>query len=171
VYENVFGLLQSNNMIANTTSDCEYLRNSVIAWLLTVVNVHNSFDLRQERNPHLAVAWAQLLPVRCDWQRPDGVITFCGASSFDDRFPACKVWRETIPLDPEDATTQYFGRALGIRVGELTEYVDSRIAPAVFNNSLATTQEDGDYEFYVRAIFNESTTVVLVYVICRFLKL
>lgn len=164
VYEQVFGLLQSNNVVSNTTSDCDYLRNSVTSWLLTVVNVHNRINIDEPNNPNLAVLWAQVLPVRCDWQRPDGVITFCGDEFFDDKFPACSLWKETMPTNPDDASPQYFARVLGVRPGELTEYIDRQLAPAFFNYSVANADETGVHDFYVRAIFNDSSTVALVYV-------
>jgi hypothetical protein len=159
VSKNVFDLLQSNNAIANTTNDCDYLRSSVTAWLLTVVDIQQDTIQAGDK---LSIQWAQILPVRCEWQIPDGVITNCRQSNFADVFPACSMWNKTQPANPKDATPQYFANVLGRRPGELTEYINTKTAPAFFNYSFDIDEEVGQHEFYVRAIFNESETVQLV---------
>jgi hypothetical protein len=159
VSKNVFNLLMANNVIANTTNDCDYLRSSVTAWLLTVVDI--PLDTIQA-GEQLSIQWAQILPIRCEWQLPDGVITNCRQTEFAEVFPACTVWNKTQPSNPKDATPEYYAEVLGRRPGELTEYIDVKTAPAFFNNSFDIDEETGQHEFYVRAIFNESQTVKLV---------
>ncbi len=171
VNQNVVGLLQSNNIISNTSDDCEYLKNSVKSWLLTVVYGQNSYDQGSDEDQSVAIQWAQILPIRCEWQLPHGVITNCKTAEFIDLFPACTEWKRTLPYNPDDASPEYYAKTLGLRTGELTQYIATTWAPASFNatynstSSYNLTNVDGQYEFTVRAIFNESETVQLVYVI------
>lgn len=103
--------------------------------------------------------WAQLLPVRCDWQRDDGVITYCADTSNNITHQFCRHWKETLPTSPEDATTEHFARQLGVRTLGIVEIVMSQTSPADFTNDTATA------DFYVRAIVNETHTVALTYVL------
>jgi hypothetical protein len=152
----MFALLQENNVLSNQTDDCEYLRNSVIAWLLTVTYGEKGFN--PDIDNKLSLQFAQVLPIRCEWQKPDGIITICKSSVFSDEFDACGIWNSTIPSNPLDATPEHFANALGTRPGELLQFEHRQLAQASFPN----VGIDGVEEFYVKAIFNESRTVAVV---------
>jgi hypothetical protein len=92
-------LLQANNMQANATdNECDYLKSVVDSWLnVAVVPQPTSFVPSQEDT---FVLWAQLLPIRCDWQRDDGVITFCSDDSplIESYGHTCDNWMDLIDL-------------------------------------------------------------------------
>jgi len=147
-------LLQANNLASNTTDDCEYLESAINAWF-------KSSDVARPKLSYVDdeggvyVQWAQVLPVRCDFQNSDGVITFC--DEFDaagsDRV-TCDFWAG--PQQPElpiYATPEYFAAQLGVRVGGLNEIVFQETAPADFGDGNATA------DFYVRIIFNEAHVI------------
>jgi hypothetical protein len=149
--QNAIDLLQANNIVANSnsTDDCDYLRLAVESWLQATVNVTANYFLNENYGDETYVIWAQLLPIRCDWQNgTGGVITKCIEDSENDYI--CNVWKNL--GNSENATREDFSEEMGIRAGELLE-LDKRDFGAFFNgtNTNAT--------FYVRAIFNESNTV------------
>jgi hypothetical protein len=152
-------LLQASNVLANTTEDCEYLKSSVLAWFKSSSVVLVDFDLIDEQNGSIHVQWAQLLPVRCAWQREDGVITSCRSKyAAVDSASLCKYWNETVTQSPEDASAQYFADRLGVRLIGIVEVVNRQIGPANFSGGAVET------EFFVRAIYNETHTIALTYV-------
>jgi hypothetical protein len=156
---NDVSLLQANNVAANSTDDCAYLKHAVVSWLLTVSDVDVLNNWHHDYGHELNVQWAQLLPVRCPWQRSDGVITACDENAhISDDFPACGIWEATMPDDPADATPDYFAKKLNLRPGELTEYVRQEVAISDFPQDVSTDFLEAD-EFYVRAIFNQASTV------------
>lgn len=76
VSRNQVQLLQANNVASNTTDDCEYLFNAVQSWVYSAMTIQtNSKVIGDAGDIHLL--WAQLLPVRCIWQRNNGVISAC----------------------------------------------------------------------------------------------
>lgn len=86
-------------MQANATdNECDYLKSVVDSWLnVAVVPQPTSFVPSQEDT---FVLWAQLLPIRCDWQRDDGVITFCSDDSplIESYGHTCDNWMDLIDL-------------------------------------------------------------------------
>jgi len=158
--QNFVGLLQQNNLMlseANVTS-CDFLEDTIQAWLDVGANVQNKVP---QYNVTQFVLWAQLLPVRCDFQRPDGVITFC-ANDTAYTYPreSCILW-EAAPPDPSNATSAYFADFLGIRIGGITEYTESEtetLTIAVDGNFSAYPNET----FSVRLLANENHAVAFV---------
>jgi len=147
-------LLQANNLASNTTDDCDYLENAVQAWFRSVKLVRPSFH---PQNENFDIQWVQMLPVRCDWQNDDGVITRC------DDFPtatssklSCDAWVSSLPEFPEDATPMYFANELELRIQGINEILVNETGPADFGDGNITA------EFYVRAIFNETDTIASV---------
>lgn len=140
---------------ANVTS-CDFLEDTINAWLGLGANVQN-------RVPHYNVTqfvlWAQLLPKRCDFQRPDGVITVCDESRNSFPNASCDIWNGG--LDPNDATPAYFANSLGIRVGGISDY-------AVAQSETLTIALDGNFSSYpnetfsVRLLVNENHAIAFV---------
>lgn len=95
-------LLQANNIHANATeNECDFLKSVVDSWVnVAVVPQRTSFVPSQE---DMFVLWARLLPKRCDWQRDDGVITFCSNDSplLESHRHICGNWLELIDLGIE----------------------------------------------------------------------
>lgn len=157
---NTAKLLQANNLAANTTEDCDYLLNAVYSWLAGA-----TLEVSQEgwhfayQHDDVFVLWAQLLPVRCPWQRVDGsvpisgVITVCPRAVYADYEEICSFWNSTAPLLPSEATTDYFAAELGTRAGGLLDLSYSEVAPADFNDGLS------DAVFSVRVIASENHTL------------
>lgn len=98
------------------------------------------------------ILWAQLLPVRCDFQRDDGVITFCNGQeeSFAAAAPSsCMVWDDYSPETPDDATPDYFAEQLSLRSEGIRE---RRIKASAGNMP----------EFEATVIYNDNPSVALV---------
>ena len=132
-------LLNSNNVAAG--DDCNYLKHSVVSWVTGMAIEHVESFANDHDTTYLL--WAELMPVRCsDWQ-DDGVITTCEV--FPDMH-TCSVWDEMRPESAEAATRDHFSRYLDVRPGEVLEVVSK------FQDPNGTT-------YYVRAFFNESSTV------------
>ena len=141
-------LLQANNEVAQ--DDCSYFESAISSWI-NIAAVPQPETLLQNLE-ETYVLWAQVLPVRedCsrDFQREDGVITFCdgGGSRQNGEYP-CHVWDASAPSSPEYATEEFFAEELGIRLGGiLTVSVPS--------------MKDADYN--VTIIYNQNPTVSLV---------
>lgn len=157
--------LQALNVLSNSTDDCDFLLNAVVNWLRSGASVHlDRFDWLSSSGHGLFLVWAQLLPVRCDWQRPDGIITDCRV---DERSPTagvhCRVWADTWPGVDENtntddvamATPNFFADLLGLRPGGLQEHDEMALALNDFNATSSVST------FEVRGIFNESHTIAL----------
>eukprot|EP00590_Aulacoseira_subarctica_P009415 CAMPEP_0172422826 /NCGR_PEP_ID=MMETSP1064-20121228/8945_1 /TAXON_ID=202472 /ORGANISM="Aulacoseira subarctica , Strain CCAP 1002/5" /LENGTH=1415 /DNA_ID=CAMNT_0013163879 /DNA_START=50 /DNA_END=4294 /DNA_ORIENTATION=+ len=138
-------LLQGNNLVAPSTSlyDCEYLGNATAAWLQAMAfNLQNDRFGKNERKLYLL--WAEILPVRCDFQGADGVVTVqaCDYNSSllksysDLTQPLCGVWT-TAPAS--------FARTLNIREGE------------ILSNTVNITYQG--QQFIVKTTFDESYAV------------
>jgi hypothetical protein len=103
VAPNLVELLQGNNVQANSTNDCDYLKSAVDSWLnLAVTPQPATFVSTQEE---IFVLWAQLLPKRCPWQNDDGVITVCSESLEKSRQTACETWQKTASLLGDESIT------------------------------------------------------------------
>jgi hypothetical protein len=156
-------LLQAYNLAANTTDDldCAFLENAVTAWIRSTGSVPSSHRFTDEYDDTAFLVWGQLLPVRCDWQRDDGVITTCPTNDNpEDDLPdrLCDVWDTSKPHDVDGASTQLFADEFDLRVGGFRHFVRNTTAPADFGNG--TTDE----HFYVDVIFNGGHYISLVYV-------
>lgn len=117
---NMVDLLQAQNLAAPSSSeeDCSYLKRSVQSWLRMATTPQPASRFANVEDTF--VLWAQVLPVRCDFQREDGVITFCSdqgnAIIQEPRSSnACAVWDDNSPPTPEDATEDYFAQELSLR--------------------------------------------------------
>ena len=147
------GLLQANNLDANTTDQCEYLHSAVGAWLSAVsVNYAKQRYLIEADSTEVSVVWAQLLPVRCSWQRDDGVITDCESFPIQNDY-ACRVWEDA--PGPDIATREYFAEELNIRVGALQEYSSNALADFGTSGNLT--------EFRVESINDLSESVAATF--------
>lgn len=142
---------------ANVTS-CEFLEDTIQAWLDLGANVQTRVP---QYNITQFVLWAQLLPVRCDFQRKDGVITVCtNVTNFTYPEGSCNVWNAR-PEDPSDATPSYYADLLGIRIGGITEYKEAQTElltialPGNFSSFPNTT-------FSVRLLANENHAIAFV---------
>jgi hypothetical protein len=139
-------LLQANNLASNSTSACDYLQNAVDAWLRGTSSEGNATSLFDTtRSSEAYVLWAQLLPARCDWQRGDGVITWC-SSCVAAMCEPCEFWNSTM-VSPPNATPDYFADVLGVRVGGIVELdMDANVSWS-------------DENYSVRVIFDETATL------------
>jgi hypothetical protein len=169
-------LLQAYNLAANTTEDCGFLENAVIAWLKSTGSVPNSHQFTDEYDDNAFLVYGRLLPVRCDWQREhgglekehddlereyDGVISVCANDTdLPPLLPPqlCDVWKGSQPKDVADATTKHFADEFDLREGGFRKFVRNATAPADFNNT------NTEAEFYVEVIFNGGHYISLVYV-------
>ena len=99
------------------------------------------------------VLWAQLLPVRCDFQKKNatnGVITFCG----NDDHSTCMVWDDIYDNFTEicnstldsDCLQNYFASELHLRQEAVT----------------AVTNTNSGVRHTVTVVYNQSSTVSLV---------
>lgn len=145
-------LLQANNLISNSTSDCDYLQDAVYAWLLGTASEDHDYALLGSRKVlDVFVLWAQLLPVRCDWQRDDGIITWCSACE-GDACSQCTFWNETL-VPPDQATPDYFAEVLGVRVGGILEFELDATAP------MSIFGQVSDQLYTVKIIVDESDSL------------
>ena len=146
---NMVDLLQAQNLAAPSPSeeDCSYLKTSVQSWLRMAITPQPAARFANVEDTF--VLWAQVLPVRCDFQREDGVITFCSNRGDGDvqdlpSASACTVWDDNSPADPEDATEYYFAEQLSLRPEGIRQQ---------------TLQDDG---YTTSVIYNFNPSVALV---------
>jgi hypothetical protein len=138
-------LLQANNIAAQ--DDCSYLESAIDSWA-NIAAVPQPASLLTKLEDTF-VLWAQLLPIRCDFQRDDGVLTYCyGDDSRPNGVYPCTVWDDHAPTDPGEATEEYFADELGIRLDGVRKLSRQGI------------DEFSDYG--VSIIYNENPTVSLV---------
>jgi hypothetical protein len=145
-------LLEENNILlaeANETT-CAFLQDTIYTFLDLTVYAQNT-----DGEKNIFLLWAQLLPVRCDFQTIDGVITWCADDNFFDT-EVCKVWGMA-PEDPSDATSEYYADALGIRVGGVTEYGYSQNDTTLSDFTIAPNTS-----YTVRVLVDENTVVEYV---------
>lgn len=144
VAPNMVQLLQENNLAATSDQDCEYLETAVKSWL-TGIAVAQS-DSRTE-NQDTYILWAQLLPVRCEFQKTSlgnepGVITDCGLLENYDTPSVCEVWNIT----ESNPSPDYFAEELNIRQGGIFDYF--------LNDTVG-----GDNYFSVRVMINHNNII------------
>jgi len=140
--------LQATNLIAPGSDDatCSFLKKSTFAWLTGTAGMKGSINA-----DHIYVMWLQILPVRCDFQGDDGVVTqyFCSQVFRDTASMAknekldnlCQVWGNT----NVNSTIAELAQIAGIRPGEIESFTD----------------EANGTGFSVTARFNESHSVHL----------
>lgn len=147
--------LQGTNLISNTVNNetCSFLEQSIESWMVGVWGGTPRVD-----EGDVYVLWLQVLPVRCEFQEPDGVVTasYCDSmdmesSGNDDDDTFCEVWRDT------DATTSIdeLAEKAGVRTGVVTVSNEFETWPIIFPEN-GTTSET---VFNVTAIFNQNFTV------------
>lgn len=132
-------MLQGNNLVASSASSyygCEYLGNATVAWLQSMA---------LDGTDTLYLLWAQILPVRCNFQGEDGVVTaeICRnkasfESSSDAMHNLCSVW-------VSGSSPTSFASKLDIRPGEI---LSVNLSDAFLGTS-----------FVVNTMFNEASTV------------
>lgn len=131
-------MLQGNNLVASSASSygCEYLSNATVAWLQSMA--------LEEKNM-IYLLWAQILPVRCNFQGEDGVVTaeLCRNNAVyngnsDAMRELCSIWSS-------GSTPASFAGKLGIRPGE--------ILSVSFSDTFLGAS------FVVNTMFNESSAV------------
>lgn len=151
----------ANNLAANSTADCDYLLNAVTAWLTSATFEQTRFptvgvDVENIEQNYLFLLWAQLLPVRCSWQDPEGVITYCPNNTDilnAANVSVCDIWNANRPPNASLATADYFARKYEVREGSVLEY-------QLFQQSYSDFgSDDGLSDFAVRVMVNESNTL------------
>ena len=154
--EQMLRLLEKNNVISNTTDECDYLHTAVRSWLKSVAHIHSHRHLVDGHSHSSHVVWAQLLPVRCgSWQRSDGVITDCSYIDIENR-DACVRWSFGPPLgNADEASREYFSDVLHLRVGALQEYQFEDFADfqTAGNNTRFFVQSINDLSHTVNSTF------------------
>jgi hypothetical protein len=136
---NMVDLLQAQNLAAPSSSeeDCSYLKTSVQSWLRMATTPQPASRFANVEDTF--VLWAQVLPVRCDFQRADGVITFCsyqGDAIVARSASACAVWDDNSPPTPEDATEDYFAQELSLRsegIRQISRQNDTYTTSVIYN--------------------------------------
>jgi hypothetical protein len=150
-------LLQANNLVANSTTECDYLHNAVESWIQGTSGEEHDYSLLGKwRNVDSYVLWAQLLPIRCDWQREDGIITWC-TECIGNMCETCSFWNRTI-VPPSEATPNYFANVLGVRVGGIVAYQLQNVT-AMFAQGSVSNQS-----YSVKVIVDETDTLTYSYV-------
>jgi class 3 adenylate cyclase len=149
---NLGDLLFAYNTEASGTEDCAYLRNAVLAWLGAASHTHadQRYLFSDERDSFLV--WAQIEPVRCDWQRSDGIITSCVDKEGESK--VCEIWEQTVSVDPYSVSEGMLASILGLRPGAIREFDETAVTMSDFGpdgRSLAT--------FRVRGFFDLSHSV------------
>lgn len=161
-------VLQANNALAQSKEDCDYLKSAVESWLsIAMVPQPESFV---QAHDDTFVLWAQVLPVRCDWQREDGIITYCDNSTLfaQGHKEVCALWDDTLQWG-SFSYEQMEGWALEAKV----DYVRSNLAsernlrmPAIqwkCQEGLESTPcgYESESEFSVTVYYNNNPTVSL----------
>lgn len=145
-------LLQAHNLAAPSGSDedCAYLRSSVESWVHMAAKAQPASLFEVEDT---YILWAQILPVRCDFQRDDGVITFCDDQaevSLHSATPGtCMVWDDHGPASPDDASPDYFAEQFSLRVEGIR-----KISQETVLRNLS--------RYETNVIYNDNPTVALV---------
>ena len=148
------------NLAANSTDDCAFLQQATMAWLSSFAIVSDNYVKTgsYEHMEDIYVLWAEVRPVRCDWQRSDGVITNCDylyAGEMPGLTVACDFWRSVTRDSPDDISDNFLAKQIGIRTGEALDLDKSSRSLSGFDGSVEETT------FYVRSVFNESHAVSL----------
>lgn len=138
-------LLQQNNIEAGM-SECTFLESSVRAWLQIA-------GVEYQVGPNVGafevyVLWAQVLPIRCAFQEPYGVVTRCADDPYGNTTRSCNVW-QNITGNASTVSESFFANQLDVRVGGIREYQRDTIVPINMTNTA----------FSVRAFVNHNATV------------
>ena len=138
--------LQENNMkLANASdSTCHFFENSVKSFISANLEKRVVMNFGLEKT-NVYLLWARVLPVRCDWQGEDGVVTVCS-----DGLPqeVCNVWSEA----NANSTPSSFAEKLDLRVGTIVTHSNA----SHFDSDSLSQKED---MFNVTAMFNEEHSV------------
>lgn len=153
VSRNQVYLLQDNNVASNSTDDCDYLLNAAQAWLYSSATIQTFYELIDDDNRDAHLLWAQILPVRCSWQRDNGVITTCDSfRSVTTIDSICEYWDNTMTTYP---STEYFADSLATRPGTILDVTLHTFSPSNFDTINTIS------EFSVRAFYNEAHPIAL----------
>lgn len=139
-------LLQAMNVQATSVNDCDFLRSVVDSWLIQA-NAESGGSGSDEFT--YTVQWARVLPARCEWQQPNGVITSQRTSCA--RTPTPSVGELLV-----DDVVHCFAGETTVRVEEFTH---KSLRDLVEVNSGAASAL---VEFSVDIIFDNSRTVAIV---------
>ena len=155
IAEEFVDLLQANNVMVleNSAADCDFFEATLTSWLnaaAVVLSTSNTNDAY--------ILWAQVLPKRCEFQRDDGVITYCSKEVATVLEP-CNTWAAA-PANTEDATPQYFADRFGIRVGAITEYKESTTKSWIDLSKGNVSVEMANFNFSVNVFINQNETVL-----------
>lgn len=147
------------NLAANSTDDCDFLQQAVSSWLSSVGIVNDNYVKTENYRlvEDVYVLWAEVHPVRCDWQRSDGAITNCDlyAGEIPGLSIACDFWNYSTHDSPDDISDNFLAKKIGIRTGEALDLDKSVWSLSDFDGT------GGETSFYVRTVFNESHAVSL----------
>lgn len=156
--ENLVSLLAENNLLANSTGDCDYLRVAVNSWVIATALARTDYTVNvQEGGQDIPVLlWAQVLPVRCDWQDPSGVVTICNEAQ--SNVDPCTFWAQHTPPNTSLPSPEFFAELLGVRVEGILAYsqmtenvpVDFGIGVSNFQVTAITDQADAISYTYVK---------------------
>ncbi|GKY91659.1 hypothetical protein MPSEU_000137800 [Mayamaea pseudoterrestris] len=145
-------LLAQNNLLSNSTDECDYLRNAVFSWVESTAQATTDYKIDEQGGTYdiPLLLWAQVLPVRCDWQEASGVITACPESL--SKVSQCEFWATFNPLDPSLASSEYFAERLGARVEGIVEYTQ-------VNEDIAVDFGLGTADFQVTAFMEQGDVI------------
>ena len=150
--ENLVKLLAQNNVLSNSTDDCDYLLNAVFSWVEATAQATTEYwiNTQEGRYDTPLLLWAQILPVRCSWQLQSGIITVC-----PDAFAnasQCQFWSKMGPLDPSVASREFFAEELGARVEGIQEYT-------MFNETIPVDFGLGSSDFQVKVFMDQGDAI------------
>lgn len=154
VTENQVNFLHASNVRSSSVDDCDYLFSAVQGYIRSSVFANTEFG-DDDTIESLQLLWARLLPVRCDWQQENGVITSCDVQ-YNRRVEACEIWKAAKPAQGEESR-QHFARALGLRPGSIVEFERSTTSVADFSST-------GEATYSFHAYINQTHMVSYTYV-------
>jgi len=146
------GFLQATSELVTNNSDtsCAFLQDSFESWLAAAAVVLSPATEGTYYSEGAYILWAQVLPVRCNFQSDDGVISSCDKYT-DVVVGACAIWNAA----PSNATPNFFADLLDIPVGAISEYTKSTTL-TWFNGS----QEVTNATFSVKVLVNQNQAVM-----------
>mmetsp|Transcript_29188 Transcript_29188/g.43400 ORF Transcript_29188/g.43400 Transcript_29188/m.43400 type:complete len:148 (-) Transcript_29188:1592-2035(-) len=102
------------NLKSNDTDTCDQLQLTIEGWLRGTLSVQYLSD----RASDAYVLWGQLLPVRCDFQREDGVFTACPENGREEFFTEAQLRLCNISGSALlEGTVEYLAEELSLRPG------------------------------------------------------
>eukprot|EP00531_Pseudo-nitzschia_arenysensis_P017663 CAMPEP_0116121408 /NCGR_PEP_ID=MMETSP0329-20121206/3682_1 /TAXON_ID=697910 /ORGANISM="Pseudo-nitzschia arenysensis, Strain B593" /LENGTH=1270 /DNA_ID=CAMNT_0003615221 /DNA_START=74 /DNA_END=3886 /DNA_ORIENTATION=+ len=159
---NLTKLLQAENIVSTTgLYDCNYLEEAIDSWLNMAIADQLEFeDNENGETPY--VLWARVLPVRCPFQDPKGVITSCSGAQSRFRtnrayWQTCDLWEsvDPVPNVGYGSTTsirEYFARELNLRGDGVMVIQEPSIEDAFSYNALDS--------FAVTVVFDHNPTIM-----------